>query len=125
MNDTGTPLEVPRNRALQHLGPRDAVDGAHHANLDGREAHLDDTARIDDAFRPQRLHWKPEGRDGIDDAATVLDGWRDVDVEVARESRRAMERKRVRTDDHELNVMGVQSFAELCEVGPRFQATAF
>ena len=80
-------VEVPGNRPLRHLGPRDADDGAHRVNRDWLDAHLDGAARIDHALRRQRIYWKPEVRDGIDEAAAVLEGWRDVDVEVARESR--------------------------------------
>ena len=89
--------------ACPHFVPGHATNLAHHMNLDWLDAHFDDLAARDDVGRGQRRGWKSEIGHREQNAAAIVFGGTHEDVEVARESWRAVERQRMRADDHKLN----------------------
>lgn len=88
--------------------PGDAINLAHHVNLDWRDAHFDDLASAGDIRRDQRFDGKSERGDCVQQALAVLSRRLHQNVEITGESRRTVKRQRVCADDDELNAAGEQ-----------------
>ena len=79
-----------------HVVPVDAVDRAHHVDLHGRDAHLDDLLASDNVRRGQGRGGKTEVGDSCEEPTAVLLCRPDQDVEVTSEAGRAVESQGMR-----------------------------
>jgi len=86
--------------------PADTSDGAHHVNLHWLDSHLEDAIGCHDVSRLQVGDRKSERLDRVENSRSVLNGRANEHVEIASKAGRAVKGERVRSDNHEFNVVG-------------------
>src|SRR5688572_23891824 len=105
-----------RCAAQPRLVPRDAADGAHHVNLHGFDAHLQNSSGVDHGCRIQFRSGKAERTNCGEYTFRVLDRRPHEEMDVPGEPWRAVERKRVGANDEKFSALRDQRADELVEV---------
>ena len=106
-----------RNSMLPSFRKFNAIDAGDDVDSIGGEAHLENDAWSGKVLKSQIQEWCTEFIESIPNLLGIVWICFNPDIEIFGESRRAVNRKCITTDDEEFSLRGVQCDKQISEVG--------